>query len=155
MDSRPLRGERMSAIRELAIFSEGHREIMAHKRFGELLRAADNEYEELYDKLDALKHYADVDRERIAALQSRIKELEQRLEVACHIGADDKDSFDWAVLGRIWELEQQNEAMKKVVEAAEKWSRDEWAPSCCSDPKCAQIDCQLVRAIEAYEQESA
>lgn len=141
----------MSAIRELAIFSEGHREIMAHKRFGELLRAADNEYEEICDKLDALKHYADVDRERIATLQSRIKELERERDLAV---AHDRQPYPtaWAyeqACKTIEKYKQQNEAMKKVVEQVREW-RD-WLGT----PAQHEGDLKLIGVIKAYEQESA
>jgi hypothetical protein len=37
----------------------------------------------------------------------RIAELERRLKIACHVKADDKVKFDWAVLDKIDELEAQ------------------------------------------------
>ena len=41
-------------------------------------------------------------------LQERIAELEAQLRVACHVKAGDKVEFDWAVLGKIAELEAEN-----------------------------------------------
>lgn len=43
--------------------------------------------------------------ERDAQAQ-RIAELEQQLEVACHVEAGDKEAFDWAALDKIFKLEQ-------------------------------------------------
>jgi chromosome segregation ATPase len=43
--------------------------------------------------------------QKYSELQKRIDDLETRLSVACHIEADDKAGFDWAVLDRIHELE--------------------------------------------------
>jgi predicted RNase H-like nuclease (RuvC/YqgF family) len=41
----------------------------------------------------------------LAEARARITELETQLAAACHVKADDKVGFDWAVLGRIAELE--------------------------------------------------
>lgn len=47
--------------------------------------------------------------------EKQIEDLEKRLNVACHIRADDEVGFDWEVLRRISNLE---EASEKVYEYA-------------------------------------
>lgn len=45
----------------------------------------------------------------------RIAELERRLKIACHVKADDKVKFDWAVLDKIDELEENLKAAEAVI----------------------------------------
>ena len=54
-----------------------------------------------------------IPRDTITALTERVAQLEAQLNVAVHIKEDDKESFDWAVLGRISDLE---EAIRDYVE---------------------------------------
>jgi regulator of replication initiation timing len=124
------------------------------------------EYEALRDKLDALKHYADVDRERIATLQSSIKELEaenkalraenRRLKSdLCqpYVWADEATPFTGK---EVMDLLNKNEAMKKVVDVAREWREKHWSNRGGDTYKtCLCPSCTLERAIEAYEQESA
>jgi cell fate (sporulation/competence/biofilm development) regulator YmcA (YheA/YmcA/DUF963 family) len=62
-----------------------------------------------------------VEKSRQAILQAfaekdkRIAELERRLKIACHVKADDKVKFDWAVLDKIDELEENLKAAEAVI----------------------------------------
>lgn len=50
--------------------------------------------------------------------------LEKRLEIACHIKADDKVGFDFAVLDKIDSLEQDNALLRKRLEPIEAAHRE-------------------------------
>lgn len=52
----------------------------------------------------------------IAGLEAELAQLRKRLEVACHIKADDPAGFDYAVLDRIGELEAERDEWRARYE---------------------------------------
>ena len=59
---------------------------------------------------------------RIEELETEATLLKAALDVACHIEAGDKDTFDYAVLNQLSELEQAREALRIFAD------RDNWSP---------------------------
>lgn len=48
-------------------------------------------------------------------LQSELEQTKRRLETACHFQATDKVGFDWAVLEKLFNLQEENRRMKTVI----------------------------------------
>jgi len=77
-------------------------------------------YDQLKIDYDALERERDELQAKVIEQDDKLCKAEKRLEVACHVKADDKVGFDFAVLDKIDSLEQERDKVRNIVKFLEE-----------------------------------
>lgn len=73
-----------------------------------------------YEDYTALEREMDELQAKVIEQDDKLCKAEKRLEVACHVKADDKVGFDFAVLDKIDSLERERDKVRNIVKFLEE-----------------------------------
>jgi hypothetical protein len=66
-------------------------------------------------------------------LQAELSAAKKQLKIACHIRADDKVKFDWAILTKSRDYREVRSELRRVTEAKEKAEKEVENLKCCGN----------------------